>query len=273
MAVLLDVIVGSDPDDPVTARADGHRLPTYAVALKTDALKGARLGVLRQVFGPAVTDPRIIAQFETTLAELKAAGAEIVDPFAVPVLDAVPRPPQTSARFKDDLNTWIAKHPGVPFPSVKAIADSKLAHPLHQALLDEAAAAKPVDEDSETTEGLKNEQRYRDGFTAAMDAGRIDAVVFPTFAQLPAINGDRNTQIMADPKPGGGPTALGSSLTFVASSLQWPAISVPRGYLGEGLPQGLQILGRPWDEAKIIGYAFAYEQATHHRQPPVVASK
>jgi Asp-tRNA(Asn)/Glu-tRNA(Gln) amidotransferase A subunit family amidase len=189
--------------------------------------------VHRQVFRPAVTDPKIIAQFETTLAELKAAGAEIVDPFEVPVLDMVPRPPQTAARFKDDLNTWIAKHPGVPFPSVKAIAESKLAHPLHQALLDEAAVAKPVEEDPQTIEGLKNEQRYRDGFTAAMDAGRIDAVIFPTFAQLPAINGDRNTQIAVEPKPGGGPTALGSSLTFVASSLQWPAISVPRGYLGE----------------------------------------
>jgi Asp-tRNA(Asn)/Glu-tRNA(Gln) amidotransferase A subunit family amidase len=57
-------------------------------------------------------------------------------------------------------------------------------------------------------------------------------------------------------------------LTFVGSALQWPALSVPSGYLGESLPQGLQILGRAWDEAKIIGYAFAYEQATHHRRPP-----
>ena len=268
MTILLDVIVGPDPEDAVTARAEGHRLPTYTVALNAEALKGARLGVLRQVFGPAVTDPRIITQFEATLAELKGAGAEIVDPFVVPVLDEVSRPPQTAARFKDDLTAWIAKHPGVPFASVKAIADSKLAHPLHQAGLDEAAAARPVAEDPETIEGLKNEARYRDGFTAAMDAVRIDAVVFPTFAQLPVINGDRNTQIVTDPKPGGGPTALGSSLTFVASSLQWPAISVPRGYLGEGLPQGLQILGRAWDEAKIIGYAYAYEQATHHRRPP-----
>jgi amidase len=76
----------------------------------------------------------------------------------------------------------------------------------------------------------------------------------------PVINGDR--------KPGASPTAPGGVLTFFASSLQWPAISVPRGYLGEGLPQGLQIIGRPWEEAKIIGYAFAYEQATHHRRPP-----
>ena len=139
--------------------------------------------------------------------------------------------------------------------------------------LEEAAAAKPVDQDLETIEGLENEERYRDGFTAAMDGGRIDAVVFPTFAQLPAINGDRNTQIAAEPKPGGGPTALSSSLTFVASSLQWPAISVPRGFLGEGLPQGLQILGRPWEEAKIIGYAFAYEQATHYRRSPPLPPK
>jgi Asp-tRNA(Asn)/Glu-tRNA(Gln) amidotransferase A subunit family amidase len=172
MAILLDAIAGSDPEDPATARAEGHRSTTYSSGLKIDALKGARLGVLRQVFEPAVTDPRIIAHFEKTLAELKAAGAEVVDPFVVPEIDAIPRPPQTSARFKDDLTKWIAKHPGVPFPSVKAIADSKLLHPLHQGLLDEAAAAKPVDEDAQTIEGLKNEQRYRDAFTAAMDAGK-----------------------------------------------------------------------------------------------------
>jgi amidase len=253
MTMLLDVIVGADPDDPATARADGHRLTTYMSALQPDALRGARLGVLRQVFKPAATDPRVIIQLDTTIAELRAAGAEIIDPFMVTELDTVPRPPQTAARFKDDLNTWIAKHPGIPFASVQAIAESKLAHPLTQPQLDEAAAAKPVQEDEQTIQGLKDEQRWRDGFTAAMDAGRIDAVIFPTFAKLPVINGDRR---------------ISTSLTYVASSLQWPAISVPRGYLGENLPQGLQILGRAWDEAKIIGYAFAYEQATHHRRPP-----
>jgi Asp-tRNA(Asn)/Glu-tRNA(Gln) amidotransferase A subunit family amidase len=104
----------------------------------------------------------------------------------------------------------------------------------------------------------------------AMDAAHVDALVFPTWAQLPAINGDRNTQIADDPKPAPNafPTHLGSTLTYVGSFLQWPALSVPSGYLGEGLPVGLQILGRAWDEAKIIQYAYAYEQATHYRRPP-----
>jgi Asp-tRNA(Asn)/Glu-tRNA(Gln) amidotransferase A subunit family amidase len=109
-----------------------------------------------------------------------------------------------------------------------------------------------------------------EAFTKAMDAAKLDALVFPTWAQLPAVNGDRNTQIGDDPKPGrdAAPTRLGSSLTFVGSMLQWPAMSVPSGYLGEGLPVGLQILARAWDESKIVQYGFAYEQASHYRRPP-----
>jgi Asp-tRNA(Asn)/Glu-tRNA(Gln) amidotransferase A subunit family amidase len=269
LAILLDVIAGPDVEDEATARAANHRPPTYTSGLRRDALKGARLGVLRQEFKPAVTDPRVLAHFENTLTELKAAGAEIVDPFVGPELGSIPRGP-LPARFKDDLTKWLARHPGVPFGSVKAIADSRLVHPLHQAALEAAAAAKPVDEDPQTIETAKNERRYRDDFAAAMDAAKIDAVVLPTSAQLPPLNGDRNTQLVAEPRPApnAGPTAAGGSLTGVASALQWPALTVPSGYVGDGLPQGLQILGRAWDEARIIGYAYSYEQATHYRRPP-----
>ncbi|WP_439638619.1 amidase [Nevskia sp.] len=130
------------------------------------------------------------------------------------------------------------------------------------------AAAGPVATDPDTIKGLEIEAAYRVAFTRAMDSGRIDAVIFPTWAQLPVVNGDRNTQLMTDEaNPKGGVTGLGSSLTFVGSTLQWPALSVPSGYLGPGLPVGLQILGRAWDDAKIIGYAYAYEQATRYRRP------
>jgi amidase len=282
LAILLDVLAGPDPLDPATARADGKIPPTYTTSLKKDALRGARLGVLRQVFTPKVTDPRILAHFEKTLAELRAAGAEIIDPFTVPEIDTLPRAPQTSARRKADMIQFLAAHPGIPYPSPQAIAVSNLAHPLHQPGLEADAVAGPPETDPATLKGLATEEAYRVAFTRAMDAQKIDAVIFPVWAQLPVVNGDRNTQLMtAEPVPvppgssGVGSaappavTGLSSSLTFVGSTLQWPALSVPSGYLGESLPQGLQILGRAWDEAKIIGYAYAYEQATYHRRPPL----
>lgn len=270
MVTLLDVIAGPDAEDAATARSAGHISKSYSAGLRKDSLKGARLGVLRQAFNDRVADPRVIEHFDKTIAELKAAGAEIVDPFVVAELDTIPRPPQTQARFKDDLTKWIAKHPGVPYPSVQAIADSRLVHPLHQQGMESSALAKPVAEDPETIEGAKNEQRFRDAFMKAMDGAKVDALVFPTWAQLPAINGDRNTQIASEPKTGrdSAPTRLSSSLTYVGSMLQWPAMSVPSGFLGEGLPVGLQILGRAWDDAKVVQYGFAYEQATHYRRPP-----
>ena len=269
MAILLDAIAGIDPNDDATLRAKGHIAKTYTAALKKDGLQGARLAVLRQVFTPKVTDPRIIANFEKTIAELKAAGAEIIDDFYVPEIDKLPRAPQTPARRKADMIKFIAAHPGIPYPSPQAIADSHLAHPLHQAALEANAAAGPVETDEATIKGLEVENAYRAAFTQAMDERKIDAVIFPTWAQLPVVNGDRNTQLMTDvPDPKGGVTGLGASLTFVGSTLQWPALSVPAGYLGPGLPVGLQILGRAWDEEKIIRYAYAYEQATHYRKPP-----
>ncbi len=69
MAILLDVIAGADPEDAATARSAGHIPKSYLPYLKKDGLKGARIGVLRQVFTPKVTDPLIIKNFEKTLSE------------------------------------------------------------------------------------------------------------------------------------------------------------------------------------------------------------
>jgi hypothetical protein len=96
---------------------------------------------------------------------------------------------------------------------------------------------------------------YRDAFGAAMDAAHVDALVFPVWNFPPKINGDR------------GQTPQGS-LTFIGSATQWPVVVVPMGFVGENLPMGFQFFGRPWTEAQLIKYAYAYEQATHHRRPP-----
>jgi Asp-tRNA(Asn)/Glu-tRNA(Gln) amidotransferase A subunit family amidase len=266
LAKLLDVIAGPDPEDPASLKSEGHVPKTYTAFLKKDGLKGVRLGVLRQAFNVKGSDPKILEAFENTLTELKTAGAELIDPFTVSEFDSLPRPPQTAARFKDDMTKFLAKHPGIPYPSVEAIAKTKLVHPLHQPFWDEAADALPVDQDPATLKGMKDEQHWRDVFTQAVDSGQIDAIVMPNNAQPPVINGDRNTQKIPNPRPGGGGGGA-SSTTYIGSALQWPAIVVPAGFVN-GLPISLQILGRQWDEPKLIQYAYAYEQATHHRLPP-----
>jgi len=88
-----------------------------------------------------------------------------------------------------------------------------------------------------------------------MDRARLDALVFPVWSHPPVLNGDR------------GQTPQGQ-LTFIGSALQWPVVVVPMGFVGEGLPIGLQLLGRPWSEGRLLAFAYAYEQATHHRRPP-----
>lgn len=267
VAITLAAIAGTDPDDPATQACDGD-MPARLTNLRRDALHGVRLGVLRQVFPAEATDRRILACFDGNLAELKRAGAVIVDDFRVPEIEGLARSAPTPARRKAEFSNWFARHPGIPYPSMEAIARSKLAHPLHHALIEAIASAGPVESDPDTREADRIEAVYKAAFTAAMDKAGVDALVLPVWAQPPLLNGDRNTHLMKPLASGQPVTGLWSSLTFVASTLQWPAVSVPSGYIGDGLPLGLQMIGRAWSDASLIGYAYAYEQATRHRRQP-----
>lgn len=264
VARLLDVLAGVDTTDARTVAAAGKIPPTYTAFLDRGGLKGARIGVFRQGLKiPDGADPEVVARFEQAIADLRAAGAEIVDDFTVPGFEKFPRPPQTIARTKADWEKFFA-YEGPTFP-VKTVAELRDApagqrvHPLHAQRIAETAAVKlSPEEDPPTIQGLKDEQMYRDAFGAAMEAAHVDAIIFPVWTYPPKINGDR------------GQTPQGS-LTFIGSATQWPVVVVPMGFVGENLPIGFQFFGRPWSEGQLIKYAYAYEQTTHHRRPPPTA--
>ena len=265
-ARLLDVIVGADPADPRTAGAETRIPPTYTAFLDKAGLKGARIGVLRQVFKlQDGADPRVVELFETAIADLRRAGAEIVDDFSVAGFERFPRPPQTAARYKADWERFFAyEGPNFPVKTVAELRDAppgQSVHPLHAARVAEVAAVtKTPDEDPETVQGRKDERMYRDAFGRAMDGARVHALVFPVWTYPPKINGDR------------GQTPQGQ-LTFIGSATQWPVAAVPMGFVGENLPMGFQFFGRPWSEGQLIRFAYAYEQLTHHRRPPPLDKK
>jgi amidase len=258
---LLEVMAGRDPADPRTLSAEGRIMPSYQAFLERDGMQHARIGVFRQALHTQDgADPRVVALFDAAIADLGGAGAAVIESFSVPGFETFPRPPQTPARAKADWESFFAyEGPGFPVKTVAELRDApqgKQVHPLHAARVAEIAAVSlSPEEDPQTRQSRRDEQMYRDAFGTAMDDARLDAIVFPVWSYRPVVNGDR------------GQTPQGQ-LTFIGSALQWPVVVVPMGFVGEGLPVGLQILGRPWSEGRLIGFAYAYEQATHHRRPP-----
>jgi Asp-tRNA(Asn)/Glu-tRNA(Gln) amidotransferase A subunit family amidase len=230
----------------------------YAAALRADGLRGARLGVLRQAYEGPTTDPEVLDVFKTALGELRAAGAEVIDPIAIDGLDAMRRGGGGCNQFKYDLNHYLAGlGDKAPRHTLDEIIKSRRFHPSIQTRLEGAQASDDVPGESA---GCRSRDEFRVHLRAAvlkaMDDSHLDALVYPTWSNPPRLIGDLNT-------PGGDNNQLFSPSTG------FPAMTVPMGYTRGGtLPAGLQLFGRPWSESTLIRLAYAYEQATHHRHPP-----
>ncbi|MYZ48625.1 amidase family protein [Propylenella binzhouense] len=255
LVALLDVIAGVDPADPATREAEGRIPPSYAASLDPDGLKGRRLGVLRQAFPPQRSDPQVLALLDRALADLRRAGAIVVDPFEISGFDAFPPRPHPLSEVRAAIERYLATTgPGFPKSLAEVVAAGTF-HPLHEVSL-RATATAPAPEDDPVVHALEAlEAEMRAAYSEAMDRAGIDAFVLPVASYPPKLNGDRNVT-----PPG--------ATTWIASGLHWPAIAVPMGYTYEDLPSGLQIVARPWSEPMLIAMAFGYEQATRHRHPP-----
>jgi Asp-tRNA(Asn)/Glu-tRNA(Gln) amidotransferase A subunit family amidase len=257
---VLQVIVGEDPADPVTAAAREHLPQDYAKALAAGGLKGARIGVLRRAYERDTADPEIIRVFLAAVEDLRQAGAIVVDPAVVEGLDQIQRPRDVGPcmGFKYDLNRYLASHGDrVPVRSLAEIVKSGRFHPSVQRRLEQAEAGPENGPDSPACEA---DRAYRDAVRAAvtrsMDALKLDAFVYPTWSNPPRLIGDLNTP-------------HGDNSQFFSPTTGFPAIQVPMGYTRGGrLPAGITFLGRAWSEPVLIRLAYAYEQATRHRRPP-----
>jgi len=256
---VFQVIVGEDSDDPATAASRGRPRENYAAALQREGLKGARIGVLRQAYERDTTDPEIVAVFMAAVDDLKRAGATIVDPARVP-LDDVRRAQEAGPcmGFKYDLNRYLASHGDqVPMRSLTEIVKSGRFHPSVQRRLEQAEQGP---ENGPDTPACKAEQEYREKVRQAvvqvMDANKLDAFVYPTWSNPPRLIGDLNTP-------------AGDNSQFFSPTTGFPAVQVPMGYTRGVLPAGITFYGRAWSEATLIKLAYAYEQATHQRRPPV----
>jgi amidase len=260
-ALLLDAISGTDPADKSTAEA-GKRRVEYAKHLDRNALKGARLGVVRSQF--AGRNDLQAAEIEKALALMKAQGAILVDVPEVPNGEQLGRDELTVMLYelKNNLDAYLAEYaPGAP---VKTLADVIAFNERYKSMAmpwfgQEHLIAAQAKGGLDSPEYLKARDA---GLRAARDEGidkvlkehKLDALVAPT-GGLPwmsdLIKGD----------------ASGGGFTSAAAVAGYPHVTVPGGFV-HGLPCGLSFVGTAWSEARLIAIAYAFEQAAKHRRAP-----
>ena len=254
-AAVLGVIAGADPADPVTAASAGRIPSSYMSALAPDALRGARIGILRQAYERRTTDPEVVQLFERALEDMRREGATIIDSV---VIDTAAFPRGSCNQMKADLNAWLATHGDrVPVHTLEEIIASGRFHPsIEQRLRSAQGATLAPAENPGCRTRDESRARFRAAVLGAMDTLRLDALAYPTWSNPPRPIGDLTTP-------------HGDNNQLFAPSTGFPAITVPMGYLvGNTLPAGVQLLGRPWAETTLIRLGYAYEQATKHRRTP-----
>ena len=266
LARLMDVLVGYDPEDPQTALGVGHKPDSYVAGLIPSALKGVRIGVLRTDLSlssdPTSEDYRqIVAGFDVSIRELKTAGAVVVDPIVIPnLMELLGKRATLPSMAEAGLEAWLARNPNSPFHTRNDIVKSpdlnRAFPPRNYELF---ALPQQPDDTKKYGEYLIARRQLLINILKVMADNRLDAIVYRTIEHSPPLTSEGTRPPY--PYSKGVPT-LNTFLVYV------PAITVPSGFTRDNLPTGITFMGRPFDDAKIIQFAFTYEQATHHRIPP-----
>jgi amidase len=261
-AILLGALVGRDPDDAVTSVASSKGEADYTRHLDPDGLKGARIGVPRKaMYGQNPHADRVAAD---AIDVLKRLGAVIVDPADLPSPDKFGKSEFDVLlyEFKADLNTYLASlGPTAPARTLKDLVafneqhkDREMPYFGQEIFLQAQEKGPLTDAKYKTALAVCRQWSRTLGIDAVIRKHRLDAFVAPTSSPatlIDLVNGDYG--------PGGS-----SSFPAVAG---YPHITLPGGY-AFGLPVGISFFGGAFSEAKLIRYAFAFEQATKQRRAP-----
>ncbi len=264
-ALLLDVMAGYDPQDPITAYAVGHIPSSYADGLRTDALRGARIGILRQPMDSSA-DPRsedflkVATVVNQAIAELRALGAVVIDSVTVDSLKLV-RQVDNNYETEQATNRYLAQHPNAPVRTFKDILLSGVVVPSRTRAL--IGLVNLTTDDPGYLKVLERREVLRVAVLTAMADQRLDAIVYPTFWHQPSIIPD---SILSRSRPNDG-YGKGDN-RGLSPAIGFPALTVPGGFTVDGLPVGIEFLGRPFSEPTLLALGYSFEQGTHHRRPP-----
>lgn len=266
-AAMLQAMAGTDPNDALTREAGGKVPASYAALLKADALQGARFGVVRALFGSKAEHAAVNRVMEAALDTLRKAGATLVE-IDDAAFEADARNKQDDVQtyeFKTLFNAYLATVPNAPQKDLAGIlASGRYDKPSLEKFLAGAEARADGMHEPDYEARLARIAVFRAHVAAVLDGNRLDALVYPLQKRLVVPVGELN---QADRNG------------IVAGLTGFPAIDIPAGFSEPtdtaplGVPVGMDLLGRPWSEGRLLALAYAFEQATQARRPPRSASR
>lgn len=263
VALTLDLAAGTDPEDAATMDANLHLDKSFAKGLDKATLKGRRIGVLRQRFVGVTGEREVAMEMDRVVQELEAAGATVFD-VTIPEYDAKFRAARGSApgALKAALVAYLSRgaKAGDKVLTIEALLNSGKLSPAGVKRLQIALAPTPTGAalDEATRKFVAGREAFRQVFIDLMDKEHADALLYPANVARPHTHEGGLERYGSEPG-----TCEESALTGL------PQVTVPAGYFGGGkFPMGVSLLGRPWDDRRLLEMAAAYERETKHRRPP-----
>lgn len=254
----LSVIAGFDKDDDVTAWSYNKTM-LFEEGLDEGTLQGKRIGVLKSFFGKEEVNRPVNEIMEKALAVLQSAGAELVD--ITENIDSGWLTNEVSVHlddFNDHLTAYLQSFPEdkIPVHSLREIYESGKYHPVDKGNMEDAL--KLSTHSAHYNEKLLRQQTVKNKIMKLIAENRLDCIVYPHQQQLVCKIGDSQKQRNG----------------VLCSVTGFPSVVVPAGFSAPsseaplGVPAGMEIIGEPWSEKRLLMIARAYEKAAKMRKAP-----
>lgn len=248
LAIILDIVSGYDSRDEATEVMLTTSVPTFMDRLHSLNLSELRIGKLQDYFGG--TDAALTAVIEEALVWYEQQGVEIVDVDIPDMAELVRRSGLIGHEFKTDLNQYLAMFSGDESLNLNAIVSQGLYHDAVDGVLSRANAAELDQQAYRTAMAVRSELRA--AIESVMSEHDLDALAYPSIKRLQVFTGESQP---------------GSNCSLSANS-GLPALSMPVGFTGNGLPVGLELLGGFLQDAELLAMAQPYEEAMDSRRAP-----
>ncbi len=249
LVTVLDATVGVDPADEQTAIAKDHTPETFREYLKAGALKGARLGLLAGYLREEAPFGQVSKVVRQAVAIMTDNGAEVVEIDIEGLDELLEKSSVIDMEFKFDLENYLQRS-NAPVRSLSEILKSGR---YHAALEERYRRSDDAKENSEEyLNRLANRAEIARLLVEALTTHNLDALVYPTLRVKPRFIGESQF----------------GSLCRIAAHSGVPAISLPAGFTPDGVPVGVELLAKPFEERRLIALGYAYEQVAQPRHPP-----